>query len=100
MAPVDSLDRRPKRALARAALAAVLAACASLSPSAAQSSSTPTAGAGSFAIERVPRGRYRLVTWHERGQPLEQDVEVRAGADTRVAITYPGPVVTGTQPRP
>jgi plastocyanin len=53
---------------------------------------------GTFALKRVPPGRYRLVTWHERGRPLEQAVTVRAGADTRVAIVYPGPAIVGTQP--
>jgi plastocyanin len=53
---------------------------------------------GAFTLERIPPGRHRLVTWHERGAPLEQDVVVRAGADTRVTITYPGSASTGTQP--
>lgn len=59
---------------------------------------TAPARDGAFTLDRVPPGRYRLVTWHERGQPLEQDVVVRGGADTRVVIAYPGPANAGTQP--
>ena len=41
-----------------------------------------TAPNGTFTIDRVPPGRYRLKVWHERTKVAEQTVEVGAGATT------------------
>jgi hypothetical protein len=38
-----------------------------------------TAPNGTFRIDGVPPGRYRLKVWHERTKPAEQSVEVGAG---------------------
>ncbi|PYP75811.1 MAG: hypothetical protein DMD35_20165 [Gemmatimonadetes bacterium] len=37
---------------------------------------------GTFRIDGVPAGRYRLKVWHERAKPVEQVVEVGAGGAT------------------
>ena len=41
-----------------------------------------TAPNGTFTIDRVPPGRYRLKVWHERTKPAEQMVSVGAGGAT------------------
>lgn len=41
-----------------------------------------TAPNGTFTIDRVPAGRYRLRVWHERAKVAEQVVEVGAGGAT------------------
>jgi len=41
-----------------------------------------TAPNGTFTIDRVPAGRYRLKVWHERTKVAEQTVEVGAGGTT------------------
>lgn len=41
-----------------------------------------TAPNGTFTIDRVPAGRYRLKVWHERAKVAEQVVEVGAGGAT------------------
>jgi uncharacterized Zn-binding protein involved in type VI secretion len=38
-----------------------------------------TAPNGTFRIDGVPAGRYRVKAWHERGKVVEQTVEVGAG---------------------
>jgi hypothetical protein len=41
-----------------------------------------TAPNGTFTIDRVPPGRYRLKVWHERAKVAEQVVDVGAGGAT------------------
>jgi len=41
-----------------------------------------TAPNGSFTIDRVPAGRYRMKVWHERTKVAEQTVDVGAGGTT------------------
>ena len=46
-----------------------------------------TAPNGTFTIDRVPAGRYRLKVWHERTKVAEQGVEVGpAGATVSVGV--------------
>jgi hypothetical protein len=45
---------------------------------------------GSFTIEGVPPGKYKLVTWHERTGKREQPVEVPATGATKVGIVLEG----------
>lgn len=47
---------------------------------------------GTFRIEGVPPGRYRLKVWHERSRTAEQTVEVGA-AGAAVAVALGGPEV-------
>jgi hypothetical protein len=41
-----------------------------------------TAPNGTFTIDRVPAGRYRMKVWHERTKVAEQTVDVGAGGAT------------------
>ena len=42
---------------------------------------------GTFRLDSVPPGKYHLVVWHERGtKQIEQEVEVRADANTHVEV--------------
>jgi Carboxypeptidase regulatory-like domain len=43
---------------------------------------------GAFRIDSVPPGKYHLVAWHERGRAqVQQEIEVRAGAESRADLT-------------
>ena len=42
---------------------------------------------GTFAMDSVPPGRYRVIAWHERLGELEDSVTVTAGATTRLDLT-------------
>lgn len=43
---------------------------------------------GTFRIDSVPPGKYRLVVWHERGQSqVEREVDVSAGGTSRVDVS-------------
>jgi len=55
---------------------------------------TPSAD-GSFLLDDVPPGEYRLVGWHERMRPVEQRIRVTAGGTTAVRVSLP---VTEPQP--
>jgi plastocyanin len=44
---------------------------------------------GSFAIDRVPAGRYLLTGWHERAGNTDQPVTIEPGATTRVELLVP-----------
>jgi plastocyanin len=44
---------------------------------------------GSFAIDRVPPGRYVLTGWHERAGNADQPITVEAGGATRVELLVP-----------
>lgn len=46
---------------------------------------------GSFALEEVPPGKYRVVVWHERIRPAAHTVEVRPGETTAIDFTIPLP---------
>jgi hypothetical protein len=46
-----------------------------------------TARDGSFALDSVPPGKYRLVAWHERFGRTEQSVTVSAGREAKVDVT-------------
>jgi hypothetical protein len=48
-----------------------------------------TAPNGTFTIDRVPPGRYRLKVWHERAKVAERMVEVGAGGAT-VSVALEG----------
>lgn len=42
---------------------------------------------GSFRIDSLPPGHYRLMAWHERAkQPVTQDVDVAAGGTAKVEV--------------
>jgi hypothetical protein len=41
---------------------------------------------GSFAIDSIPPGRYRVRAWHPRLGPVEDSVTVTAGGDTHVVL--------------
>ena len=47
---------------------------------------TTTPAAGTFALDSVPPGEYRLVAWHERLGRVEQPVTVAAGQATNVTL--------------
>jgi hypothetical protein len=42
---------------------------------------------GSFAMDSVPPGRYRLIAWHERFGAIEDSVTVTAGGTAQVTVT-------------
>jgi hypothetical protein len=50
--------------------------------------STPDAE-GRYRIEGIPPGTYSIVGWHERSQPVEQQVEVSAGQAVDLNIVIP-----------
>jgi hypothetical protein len=41
---------------------------------------------GSFAMDSVPPGRYRLIAWHERFEPIDATIEVARGETAEVNI--------------
>ncbi|MFN2397587.1 MAG: carboxypeptidase regulatory-like domain-containing protein [Gemmatimonadaceae bacterium] len=43
---------------------------------------------GSFEIDSIPSGRYRLVAWHARLGRSEQDVDVKPGESLRIQIQF------------
>jgi hypothetical protein len=46
-----------------------------------------TDGRGSFRLDSVPPGRYRLVAWHERGvRQVSETIDVRADSGTPVVV--------------
>ena len=46
-----------------------------------------TDDAGTFRIDSVPPGKYRLIAWHERGESqVEREVEVAASGSSRVDL--------------
>lgn len=46
---------------------------------------------GRFEISKLPTGKYKLVTWHERYGRLERDVEV-TGSPSDVQVRYANPM--------
>lgn len=49
-----------------------------------------SAADGTFAIEQIPPGQYRLVTWHERLGRQEQMVKVEDGKPVDVKVVFSG----------
>jgi hypothetical protein len=43
---------------------------------------------GAFKIENVPAGKHKLKVWHEKLGIKTLDVEVKAGADTKVTVEF------------
>jgi carboxypeptidase family protein len=41
---------------------------------------------GTFRLDSIPPGRYHLRVWHERGAPVEQDVDVTPEGTSKVAV--------------
>jgi len=41
---------------------------------------------GSFMIENVPPGTYKLKTWHEKLRAVEQEVKVEGGKTVEVSF--------------
>ncbi|AHG91712.1 hypothetical protein J421_4175 [Gemmatirosa kalamazoonensis] len=50
-----------------------------------------TAAAGTFSLDSVPAGQYKLVAWHERFGRVEQPVTVTAGQTTSVTLRFGAP---------
>lgn len=44
---------------------------------------------GRYRIDNIPPGTYSLVAWHERSEPVEKQVEVKAGQPLEVDFTVP-----------
>jgi hypothetical protein len=42
-----------------------------------------------YRIANVPPGTHTLVAWHERSEPVEQTVEVKAGATLELNLAVP-----------
>jgi hypothetical protein len=42
--------------------------------------------AGGFRLDSVPPGKYHLRVWHERGEPVEREVEVTSATVSRVDV--------------
>jgi len=47
---------------------------------------TTTGGAGSFSIDSIPPGRYRLRLWHPRLEAVEETVTIEAGKTATVTL--------------
>ncbi len=47
-----------------------------------------TARSGTFRLDSVPAGTYRLTVWHDRLGTRTRTVRVRAGEETRVTVDY------------
>ncbi len=45
--------------------------------------------AGQYRIEGVPPGRYTLVAWHERSEPVEIQVELISGESREINLSVP-----------
>ncbi|MBF0432940.1 MAG: hypothetical protein HQK83_16775 [Fibrobacteria bacterium] len=43
---------------------------------------------GAFKLENVPAGKHKLKVWHEKLGEKTVDVEVKAGADTKVTVEF------------
>lgn len=50
---------------------------------------TVPAADGRYRIENIPPGDYTLVAWHERSEPVEIQVDVKAGQTLELNITVP-----------
>jgi hypothetical protein len=46
---------------------------------------------GSFVLDSVPPGRYRLIAWHERFGSVEQQIAVTANAETKAPLRFRSP---------
>ncbi len=46
---------------------------------------------GSWSIEKVPAGDYKLIAWHEQYGTLEQPVSVKENQAVAVTVTYKAP---------
>ena len=44
---------------------------------------------GQYRIEGIPPGRYTLVAWHERSEPVEVPVELAPGARMEINLSVP-----------
>jgi len=44
---------------------------------------------GQYRIENIPAGTYTIVGWHERSEPVEQQVEVLPGQSVELNIVIP-----------
>jgi hypothetical protein len=44
---------------------------------------------GTFELDNIPPGRYRLSAWHERIGEQTTTIEVASGATTRVSFALP-----------
>lgn len=51
---------------------------------------TLSAADGTFQIERIPPGQYKLVSWHERLGRQEQPVTIEEGKPVELKVTYAG----------
>lgn len=50
---------------------------------------TITSEGGSFQIQDIPPGTYKVRAWHEKLGSLEQEVLIGSGAETEVSFSYP-----------
>jgi len=46
---------------------------------------------GSWTIDRVPAGQYKLIAWHEQYGMVEQTVSVKENEAVEVGVTYQAP---------
>ena len=44
---------------------------------------------GNYRISGVPEGRYKLIAWHERSEPVETEITVAAGQTVDADVTVP-----------
>jgi hypothetical protein len=46
---------------------------------------------GSFEIDKIPPGKYKLVAWHEQYGKMERPIEVKDGQKLDVTLTFKAP---------
>jgi plastocyanin len=52
---------------------------------------------GTYALERIPPGTYRVTAWHERARPVTAVVQIEPGKTTRIDFNIP---IADVEPTP